>query len=202
MRRLLPLIPILAIALLIVSIQAVYAQPPQFPWTVYGTVYIQKATSELVPAPEGIQVYAKIGDQVVASTTTDANGNYMLEIPDVSGGEQVDLWVEDTYVTSVTVPEDQAPVEQDLVVPEEAITTTVPTTTPQAPTTTPTTTPTATTTATTTVPTTTPQAPTTTAIVGGELEVPGHEGAVALAVLGAVVAVTAAVAVSIRKHVS
>lgn len=100
MRRVKPTLTFSIALILIFAAMPFASAQPQLPMTIYGTVLIDGQ-----PASEGVNVYAKVDATVVAQDTTDTEGQYILVIyvEDVPEGTQVDLYVEDTFVQSVTM---------------------------------------------------------------------------------------------------
>jgi len=95
-------------------------QPPKIPMYIHGTVYITKVTGENITAPEGINVFGKIEENIVASTETNATGYYILKI-DVTTyeGKTVNLYVEKVgplaskTVSSGSYPQDLTAVDTE-----------------------------------------------------------------------------------------
>jgi len=91
--------------------------PPPIPMTVYGYVFIEKATGEIVTAPAGMNVYAKWNTTVVANTTTEEDGYYVVGISGPPEGTLIDMWVETFNVTRITLQYYEI-LELNLTVPE------------------------------------------------------------------------------------
>jgi hypothetical protein len=67
----------------------------------YGYVFIRTVSGENITAPEGLHVYAKVGeDATVGNTTVWTEGRYTLSITGPGNGTQVHIFVQDIEVTN------------------------------------------------------------------------------------------------------
>jgi len=85
------------------SVMAIASAQVEVPMAVYGYVFIHRVDGENVTAPAGLWVYAKYANDVVDNDTTSSVGAYDLTITGPPSGASIDLWVEETHVTTITL---------------------------------------------------------------------------------------------------
>ena len=88
------------IVLLILSVMSIASAQVEVPMAVYGYVFVHR-DGENVTAPAGLWVYAKYAADVVDKDTTSSEGAYDLTIAGPPSGASIDLWVEETHVTTI-----------------------------------------------------------------------------------------------------
>jgi len=100
---------LIAGALLFALIPMVVSQQiPPLPMAIQGYVFIHRVTGEDVIAPAGLHLYVKVGTEVIppqegSQDITDQNGYYLLVISGPEEGTPLDIWVEQIYVTTVSL---------------------------------------------------------------------------------------------------
>ena len=91
------------VVVLILSVTLTASAQVEIPMAVYGYVFIHRVDDESVTAPAGLWVYAKYATDVVDKDATSLGGAYDLSITGPPNGASIDLWVEDTHVTTITL---------------------------------------------------------------------------------------------------
>ena len=91
------------VLLLALSITITASAQIEVPMAVYGYVFIQRASGENVTAPAGLWVYAKYANDMVDNDTTSSLGAYDLTLTGPPNGALVEIWVEETSVSNITL---------------------------------------------------------------------------------------------------
>lgn len=89
------------VVILVMSMTTIASAQIEIPMAVYGYVFIQGTGGQNVTAPAGLSVIAKYGTEVLDSDVITSEGTYDLTLTGPPNGASVDLWVEETNVTTI-----------------------------------------------------------------------------------------------------